>query len=771
MGRLVALLRLFGVAVVVCGCVASGASALSGGRVYEMVSPPYKEGYGVNVTRVVAQDGERVVFTSQGGFAGTLSGGVNASHSYLSRRGELGWTTVSVEPPFGGVSDVSVGLEYVLASGPVGPNSGWENYADTEQEYLLHNAVLPDTAESWGVFGGIGIEEVEGKHFSVSEEGASGDLCHVVIGKAEGPLLAEAVGTTRPIYDLSSGCGGAEPYLRLIALDNGSPPRPINPVCVPEIGTGRYVDTPVGTEQGDNFNAVDFHGDEIFFTTDIQEEAGNCGSVRAKSQVFVRLGGVRTLEVSRPLEAGAFGGCSAGGVAGEVPCDGAAARESAYFKGASEDGSRVFFTTTAPLTGGGGVGGNDLYMATIGCPGVEPLSTVPPCEVAQREVTSLTQVSKDPNASGAAEVQGVVNTSANGERIYYVARGVLTGEPNGDCGQPVPCEEGLGGVSGCCPKLGADNLYVYNSVTGTNSFVAELCSGPARSGVDEDVYCPRDLTEDGGDRELLWSRGLPEAQSTQDGAFLVFCSYGQLVAGDTDSAKDVYRYDAQTGVLERVSIGVKGHDANGNNDAFDANIALGESFGSGQETVYLQHELTTRAISEDGSRIVFDTAEPLSPAATNGRVDIYEWDEGNVSLISSGTSEEDDIEAMITPSGRDVMFLTSQGLVRADTDGLPDIYDARIGGGFPEPPAPLQPCSGDACQGPLTNPAPLLVPGSVSQAPGGNFSEPTAKTVVKPKKKAKAKKVKAKKKKKKKGMGKASARARRASRVIVGGGR
>src|SRR5580658_4266463 len=36
---------------------------------------------------------------------------------------------------------------------------------------------------------------------------------------------------------------------------------------------------------------------------------------------------------------------------------------------------------------------------------------------------------------------------------------------------------------------------------------------------------------------------------------------------DTDSAKDVYRYDAGTQRLERVSVGENGYEANGNGEA------------------------------------------------------------------------------------------------------------------------------------------------------------------------------------------------------------
>jgi hypothetical protein len=107
---------------------------------------------------------------------------------------------------------------------------------------------------------------------------------------------------------------------------------------------------------------------------------------------------------------------------------------------------------------------------------------------------------------------------------------------------------------------------------------------------------------------------------------------------------------------------------------------------------------------------------------------VYEWyqepgeTEGQVALISSGSSPTADKFPVITPSGRDIFFTTAAGLVPQDTDGETDVYDARIDGSFPPALEEPRECSGDACQGPLTNPAPLLVPGSISQAPGDNFS-------------------------------------------------
>ncbi len=69
-------------------------------------------------------------------------------------------------------------------------------------------------------------------------------------------------------------------------------------------------------------------------------------------------------------------------------------------------------------------------------------------------------------------------------------------------------------------------------------------------------------------------------------------------------------------------------------------------------------------------------------------------------------------------SGKDIFFVTSQGLVPQDTDGVADVYDARLDGGFPAAPAARKNARAMRARAPLTNPAPLLVPGSVSQAPG-----------------------------------------------------
>ena len=133
----------------------------------------------------------------------------------------------------------------------------------------------------------------------------------------------------------------------------------------------------------------------------------------------------------------------------------------------------------------------------------------------------------------------------------------------------------------------------------------------------------------------------------------MFSSYGRLVANDTDSAKDVYRYDAETGALDRVSIGEAGADTNGNNSEYP---------------VYdRRSEKDTRVVSEDGSRVVFTTAEPLSPDAVNGLANVYEWhrqagwSEGRVSLISTGDSSEPVTHVAISAVGQGCLLRDQPG--------------------------------------------------------------------------------------------------------------
>jgi hypothetical protein len=111
-------------------------------------------------------------------------------------------------------------------------------------------------------------------------------------------------------------------------------------------------------------------------------------------------------------------------------------------------------------------------------------------------------------------------------------------------------------------------------------------------------------------------------------------------------------------------------------------------------------------VTADGDLVYFTTAQPLSSADTNRTSDVYEFDArtGARTLISPGSQDTDALFAGVSADGTDVFFATQQTLVSADQNGAVwKIYDARRGGGFPEP-VPASPCQGDACRPPAAAP-------------------------------------------------------------------
>jgi hypothetical protein len=113
-----------------------------------------------------------------------------------------------------------------------------------------------------------------------------------------------------------------------------------------------------------------------------------------------------------------------------------------------------------------------------------------------------------------------------------------------------------------------------------------------------------------------------------------------------------------------------------------------------------------RALSANGQRLFFDSADVLSFADTDNRPDVYQWEArgvgdcqrnpGCVSLLASGRSDDGSSFVDASADGTDAFFLTGESLLGADP-GSVDLYDARVAGGFPEAPRPI-PCIADACQ-------------------------------------------------------------------------
>jgi AcrR family transcriptional regulator len=238
-----------------------------------------------------------------------------------------------------------------------------------------------------------------------------------------------------------------------------------------------------------------------------------------------------------------------------------------------------------------------------------------------------------------------------------------------------------------------------------------------------------------------------EARSTPDGSAFVFESAAPIAgfnnggshpsSGGTGPARnqEIYRYDVSQGSLSCVSCPPAGIVPSGN--AYLSHIA------PGSQTSAAISLMRGQGISQDGSRVFFDTPDPLVPQDTNtaplqhteeGEVefgrDVYEWENGHVYLISSGTSDRDSYVGDESASGNDVFFATAQGLLPGDTDEGYDVYDARVPRPGDRLPTPAAPCAGDVCQGPPSVPSLLSAPASATFDGLGNPPPPAAAAVA-----------------------------------------
>lgn len=367
------------------------------------------------------------------------------------------------------------------------------------------------------------------------------------------------------------------------------------------------------------------------------------------------------------------------------------------FMAATADGSKVFFIdeASAGLTADTVAGsGQNLY---------------------EYEVSSQDGVSgklTDLTAAADARVLGLTGTSEDGSYVYFAAEGVLA--PGAIAGQP--------------------NLYLIHE--GAPTFIAAL--DPATGTRYPNV----------GD-SCDWLAGCLSARVSQNGRYVAFTSIESLTGYDNSPAapglctiegpsdercREIFLYEASANKLSCVSCNPTG--------AAPTGIAVirtptPPSLSGLQRVGHLSHNVT------DSGQVFFDTLDALVPHDNNGRRDVYEYRDGQLYLLSSGTQAGesfflDSSEPSGGEPGRDVFFATGQQLVRRDTDTSFDVYDARIEGGFPE--QGFQPeCADEGCRGLASAPPLLSLPDSASLVSSGNVSAVAIKPAVKSKTKSKPK--------------------------------
>jgi hypothetical protein len=286
-------------------------------------------------------------------------------------------------------------------------------------------------------------------------------------------------------------------------------------------------------------------------------------------------------------------------------------------------------------------------------------------------------------SDGHGGFEGILGAAADLSRVYYVDTAALTPETETNANGEHAVE-------------GEDNLYSWHE--GERTFIGILTGA------------------DNGNNFGDWATAAASrtAQVTPDGRYLTFMSRAPLTGYDNHQAAggtgcgdqgeegascaEVFEYDASSANLSCASC-----DPTGARPLGRSNLSL---FQHGEAS-----ELPPPANlpSAGAGRIFFESRDALAPRDVNGSIqDVYEWEPagvgsctqvgGCVSLLSGGAYGQPAFFVNSTPSGDDAFFATSSRLVSQDTDERIDLYDARVGGGFPVA-EEAKPCEGEFCRG------------------------------------------------------------------------
>lgn len=426
-------------------------------------------------------------------------------------------------------------------------------------------------------------------------------------------------------------------------------------------------------------HAMSTDGSRIFFEAEgnlyVRENAGEPQSALGAEGECIEAAKACTIQLDLPQ--GGKGGIGGGG----------------KWLGANAEGTKVFFTAEAS---------KGLTSTTIEGSGANlyeyQLPSVPDASGTLVDLTPATS----------AEVLGMSGVSEDGSYVYFVAEGKLAGNydvAGRSSAEPEPVE-------------GADNLYV--SREGAITFIGtlsgeDLCDWTSNTGCN--------LAEPGNPQ----TTGLT-ARVSGNGRYLAFNSVDQLTSYDnTDTGtnradEEIFLYEAEAGRLACVSCNLNGPPSAGG--------AAIDWPAPPDTNAFMRGGYPQRNVSEAG-QVFFETSEALLPRQdTNGLRDVYEYERGALHMISGGTSGAPSYFLDATPSGSDVFFATAQKLLPRDTESTYDIYDARVGGGFAEPPSPAPPCESE-CKGSASASPLFSTLSSATFTGSGNVVQ--AKTSTKPK--------------------------------------
>jgi DNA-binding beta-propeller fold protein YncE len=736
--------------------VPSAIGLLADGRMWEMVSPPDKSAASIEAIPAsegviqASADGSAVTYLANGPLGREVQGNRAPERpQILSTRGSSEWSSQDLNTPTETAAGLALGQAseyqffssslalavltpfgttpaahpplapetpentvYLRDNPPVSPAESEQGpFAEAEKNRAFLSPGYVALVSAADVPPGTKYEPAPTKGEAVEAGTATPDLRHVVIssGGSGIALTSEPAGPQENLYEWSAGKAPSEQLQLVSVLPNKQP----------------ATNSLLGGREVNLRHAISTDGRRVFWSSEPAENVGEHLYMRDMAKR-------ETIQIDAP----------AAGV--KAPAEG---EQKALFQAASSDGSRVFFTSTQPLTKDA-----TAHLETAIAPETADLYVCNVVEKEEKPACNLEDLTAKVARPGdeTADVQGVVlGAGEDGSYVYFMANGVLAdGASHGSC--IVKQAEGEAAPAGA-----ACSLYVEHYDSG-----AEKWESP--------TFIARLSNEDGRDWEEA-TGPFPDlkqqpTETSPSGSFLAFMSQQRLTPYDNtdqNSGKpneEVYLYDATANRIVCTSCNPNGAPPAG---VFDGGKFTHIGEGSGllvdRQGLWEGHYLagsvpgSWAAVNQkrgshqyrylsDSGRMFFNSPVQLVAADKNAKEDVYQYEPagvgsctsqpGCVSLISSGTSSRESAFLDASANGNDVFFLTSAQLLPQDGDTSFDVYDASVCSTSgtapcltpPTPPAP--PCTRtEECRPGATSQPAYTPPASSTVGPSGNLAQ------------------------------------------------
>ena len=322
----------------------------------------------------------------------------------------------------------------------------------------------------------------------------------------------------------------------------------------------------------------------------------------------------------------------------------------AIYQWATPDGSKVFFTANAGLTDESSSEGPDLYMY----------------DLESEKLTDLTAY----EGEGGAQVAGFVGAAEDGSRAYFAS-------PN----QLLP-----GRGSTLAENQSEKTLSVYGESNGEFDFVGTI------DGRLSDHVTLR--------KQLQWT-----SRVSPDGRYLLFESSADVTGYDSGGPAEAYLYDAHGGSEGTTCVSCRQDGQPSVAPLSYSLLAAGQAINNALNGPQF---LTVRG---GQPQVFFSSPDKLAPGAVENQNNVYEWSHGQVfRVVSARKGQQSPVPGAgfgaffsgASDDGSNAYFVTPETLNWEDGDERLSVYDARVGGGFPEPAAQPPPCEATtegSCQG------------------------------------------------------------------------